>query len=77
VGVERLRPVSITTGGDRSVPGAQCRCRSPEMRRLGWGTSPYLLLSKLEGEGPKNFVGMIEFIAVSPGKPKKQCFFST
>jgi hypothetical protein len=41
---------------------------------LGWKTSPYSLLRKLEAEGLKNFTGMIEFIAVSPGKPKKQCF---
>jgi len=35
-----------------------------------------LLLRKLEGESPKNFVGMIEFIAVSSGQAKKWCFSS-
>jgi hypothetical protein len=62
-------------GGDKSVREAGCS-GFRETRRLGWRTSPYLLLRKLEGEGPKNFIKMIEFIALSPEKPKKQCFCS-
>jgi hypothetical protein len=42
---------------------------------LGWKTSPYSLLRKPKAAVPRILQEWIEFIAVSPGKPKKQCFF--
>jgi hypothetical protein len=47
--------LSTATDRGKSVPGAQCGCGFRETQGLGWGTSLYLLLRKLESEGPKKF----------------------
>lgn len=47
--------LSTATNRGKSVPGAQCGCGFRETQGLGWGTSLYLLLRKLESEGSKKF----------------------
>lgn len=47
--------LSTATDRGKSVPGVQCGCGFRETQRLGWETSLYLLLRKLESEGPKKF----------------------
>lgn len=47
--------LSTATGRGKSVPGALCGCGFRETQGSGWGNSLYLLLRKLESEGPKKF----------------------
>jgi hypothetical protein len=47
--------LSTATDRGKSVPGAQYDCGFRETQRLGWESSLYLLLRKLESEGPKKF----------------------
>src|SRR5436190_2285433 len=47
----------------KSVPAAQCKIAFPEKRRLGRGSSPYLVLRELETESSENFTEVVEFAA--------------
>jgi hypothetical protein len=47
--------LSTATDRGKSVPGVQCGCGFCETQGSGWGNSLYLLLRKLESEGPKKF----------------------
>ena len=56
--MRRLRDyilVAITGDRGKSFPGVQCGCGFRETRRLDQRTFLYLLLRKLESEGPKIF----------------------